>query len=52
VSLEKWEEEGRPKADALLREKTRERLAEAEPPGDHDALIARGEAFIAALGLS
>ena len=51
VSLEKWEEEGQPKADSLLRERTRERLAEAEAPGDHDALIARGEAFIAKLGL-
>jgi trimethylamine---corrinoid protein Co-methyltransferase len=46
VALEKWEEEGRPKADRLLRERTRDLLAEAEAPGDHDEVLAAGEAFI------
>ena len=46
ISLEKWEEE-RPLGDRLLRERTRELLAEAEPPDDHDEILARGEAFLA-----
>lgn len=45
ISLEKWEEE-RPVADLLLRERTRDLLAEAEPPDDHDEILARGEAFL------
>lgn len=46
ISLEKWEEE-RPLGDRLLRERTRDLLAEAEPPDDHDLILARGEAFLA-----
>jgi trimethylamine--corrinoid protein Co-methyltransferase len=45
ISLEKWQEE-RPSAERLLRERTRDLLAEAEPPDDHDEVLARGEAFI------
>ena len=45
ISLEKWQEE-RLVADRLLRERTRQLMAEAEPPEDHDAVLARGQAFI------
>lgn len=45
ISLEKWQEH-RPLADRVLRERTRDLLAEAEPPDDHDLVLARGEAFI------
>src|SRR5262245_38385112 len=50
VALEKWEEEGRPKADRLLRERTRDLMAEAEAPEDHDEVLAAGEAFIRSRG--
>jgi len=45
-SLEKWEELGHPDANQLVRERARDLLAEAQPPPDHDDLLARGEAFI------
>jgi hypothetical protein len=45
ISLEKWQEE-RPVADRLLRERTRDLLAETEPPEDHDEVLARGEEFL------
>jgi trimethylamine--corrinoid protein Co-methyltransferase len=47
ISLEKWQED-RPVADRVLRERARDLLEEAEPPEDHDAVLARGEAFIKA----
>jgi trimethylamine--corrinoid protein Co-methyltransferase len=46
LSLETWQDQGRPQADRLLREYTRDLLEQAAPPADHDELIARGEAFI------
>jgi trimethylamine:corrinoid methyltransferase-like protein len=49
IALEKWEEDGRPRVDRLLRERTRELLAEAEAPDDHDAIVAAGEEFIRGL---
>jgi trimethylamine--corrinoid protein Co-methyltransferase len=52
IGLEKWEEEGRPPADRLVRERTRDLLAEAEPPEDHDELLARGEEFLRTRGLA
>jgi trimethylamine--corrinoid protein Co-methyltransferase len=45
IGLEKWQEE-RPRAELLLRERTRDLMAEVEPPEDHDDLLARGQAFI------
>jgi trimethylamine--corrinoid protein Co-methyltransferase len=45
-SLEKWQAEGRPPAIDLLRQHTRQLLAELQAPEDHDELMARGEAFI------
>jgi trimethylamine--corrinoid protein Co-methyltransferase len=47
ISLEKWQEE-KPEGARLLRERTRDLMAELEPPEDHDDLLARGEAFIRA----
>lgn len=51
-SLEKWRAEGRPRADERLREYTVALLEAAAPPPDQQDLIARGEAFIASLGLT
>jgi trimethylamine--corrinoid protein Co-methyltransferase len=47
LSLERWEELEHPRTDRLLRERTKELLRDAEPPEDHDEIVARGEAFIA-----
>jgi trimethylamine--corrinoid protein Co-methyltransferase len=44
--LEKWEESGKPQADALLREHTLQLLADAQPPPDSLDLLERGEQFI------
>jgi len=51
ISLEKWEEEGNPRIEQLLRNRTVELLSNQEPPDDHDELIARGEEFIKSLDL-
>jgi trimethylamine--corrinoid protein Co-methyltransferase len=50
IGLEEWEQRGRPRFEDLLREHTRELLENQKPLDDHDDLIARGEAFIKALG--
>jgi len=50
IGLEEWEEKGQPRFEDLLREHTRELLEEQTPLDDHDELIAKGEAFIKALG--
>ena len=42
-SLEKWEDEGQPKADAYLRAKTVQLIEEHKPPDDHVEWIRRGE---------
>jgi trimethylamine--corrinoid protein Co-methyltransferase len=47
IGLEKWVELGRPRADARVRERARELLAQAPAPADHDEILAKGEAFIA-----
>jgi trimethylamine--corrinoid protein Co-methyltransferase len=49
LTLEEWLDRGSPRADDELRRLTRQLLAEAKPPEDHAELMARGEAFIAAL---
>jgi trimethylamine--corrinoid protein Co-methyltransferase len=46
-SLEAWQQHGSPKAETLLREYTVHLLNSHVPPADHDALLARGETFIA-----
>jgi trimethylamine:corrinoid methyltransferase-like protein len=45
-SLEKWLENGSPKAIRLLREHTIELIENLESPEDHDEMIAKGEIFI------
>ncbi len=46
LSLEKWEEKGRPKAGEVLRRHTHDLLNEITPPPDHDEILAVGEEFI------
>ena len=46
--LEKWQELGRPAAEARLRERTMDLLRSASPPEDRDHVIERGEAWIRA----
>lgn len=46
ISLERWQELGNPRLEQLLRDRTVELLNSAEPPEDHDDLIARGEEFL------
>jgi trimethylamine--corrinoid protein Co-methyltransferase len=46
LTMEEWQSQGRPRAIDRLREHTGALLARTDPPGDHDELIARGEAFI------
>jgi trimethylamine--corrinoid protein Co-methyltransferase len=45
-SMENWQKAGEPAARQVLREKTRELLASAPAPDDHDELMAKGEEFI------
>ncbi|UCG06018.1 MAG: trimethylamine methyltransferase family protein [Desulfobacterales bacterium] len=44
--LDDWEAAGKPRADDLLRQHTRDLLDNLAAPEDHDELIAKGEAFI------
>jgi len=50
LSLDQWQTGKHPNADTVLRRRTRELLDNATPPGDHDEMIERGEAFIRGLG--
>jgi len=47
-TMEKWQEAGQPAAHQVLRDKTRDLLASAPAPDDHDELMAKGEEFIKA----
>lgn len=47
-SLDQWQAEGNPRADKLLRSRTREILNDLTAPEDHADIIARGESFIRA----
>jgi len=49
LSLEAWQEQGMPKADRLLRKHTVEIMENCKKPADHDELIEKGEAYIAAI---
>ena len=49
LTLEEWQGQGRPRAEALLRERTVRLLQELAAPEDHDAILAGGTAFIASL---
>ena len=46
LSLESWQAQGSPKAGDLLRARTVDLLAHAQPPEDHLELLTRGEALI------
>ncbi len=46
ISLEKWEEKGRPEAIQLLKQETLRYIEESQPPEDHDGIVALGEEFI------
>jgi trimethylamine:corrinoid methyltransferase-like protein len=46
LTVEAWNQEGRPKADDKLRRHTRQMLEDLGGPEDHDDLIGRGEAYI------
>jgi trimethylamine--corrinoid protein Co-methyltransferase len=46
ISLEKWEEKGRPEAIDILKQETIRAIEEAHPPEDHDKILAAGEDFI------
>lgn len=48
LTMEEWQARGCPAAEGLLRSHTRKLLDSAQPPADHDDLLARGEAFILA----
>jgi trimethylamine---corrinoid protein Co-methyltransferase len=45
-SLERWQQSGQPRLEDLLRQYTVKLLAESPAPGDHDEILATGEAFI------
>ena len=49
ISLEKWQDRGCPTADEFLRKHTIELMETMAKPADHDALIDKGEQFIANL---
>jgi len=42
-SLEKWQEEGQPKADQNLRDRTIQLIRESKPPDDYEEWIRKGE---------
>jgi trimethylamine--corrinoid protein Co-methyltransferase len=47
IGLEKWADTGKPSANARVRERARDLLAQAPAPDDRDEILARGEALIA-----
>ena len=49
LSLEEWEDRGRPRFDDLLREHTLHLLADEAPLDDGDEVVRKGEAFIGRL---
>ena len=46
LTLEEWQDRGRPRAEETLRRHTRQLLEELGTPEDHANLIAKGQAFI------
>lgn len=49
IGLEKWVENGSPRADSLVRERALDLLANAPAPDDHDEVLGIGEELIARL---
>ncbi len=50
LGLEEWEIRGQPRFEDLLREHTCQLIEDQTPLDEHDDMIAKGEAFIKALG--
>jgi trimethylamine--corrinoid protein Co-methyltransferase len=48
-SMEKWQAEGAPQAQTILRKYTQQLIETAPAPEDHDELIAKGEEYIKSL---
>lgn len=46
VGLEKWEEMGHPRTEAIVRERARDLMESAPAPEDHADVLARGEAIL------
>jgi trimethylamine--corrinoid protein Co-methyltransferase len=46
LSLDKWQAQGCPRAEDLLKDYTRHLMADCKPPENHSDMIDRGEAFI------
>ena len=46
VNLEAWEQQNRPQAAKVLRQKTLDLMNQARPPEDHDLILEKSEAFI------
>jgi trimethylamine--corrinoid protein Co-methyltransferase len=46
ISLEKWEDQGHPFANNILKSETIRLIKEGKPPSDHDDIILNGEKFI------
>jgi trimethylamine--corrinoid protein Co-methyltransferase len=45
-SLDEWQAQGQPRAEMLVRRRTRHLLATSSPPDDHAEVLARGTDFI------
>jgi len=52
IGLEKWQNQGCPKAEEYLQKYTVRIMEDMKAPEDHDEIIAKGEEFIATLGLA
>ncbi len=46
LTVDDWRQQGYPRADDRLRNRTRDLLADLSAPEDHDEVVAQGEAFI------
>jgi trimethylamine--corrinoid protein Co-methyltransferase len=49
LTLDQWQARGRPRAEEEIRRRTRDLISGLEPPEDWEALMAKGEAFLARL---
>jgi trimethylamine--corrinoid protein Co-methyltransferase len=49
LPLDDWQARGRPRAEDIVRDYTRQLLNESKPPENHSELLAQGESLIAAL---
>lgn len=52
IGLEKWQNQGCPKAEEFLQKFTAQIMEDMRAPEDHDEIIAKGEDYIARLGLA